>query len=173
MQGAVNVFLSLGSNMGDRFKNLRQATALVNVLGAIPFSINPSPVYETAPWGKTDQPAFLNAVIGFETVVPPDQLMQNLLHCENLLGRERDEKWGPRTIDIDMLYYGSHVIELGHLRIPHPELAARRFVLQPLCDIAPDFIHPILKRTNRQLLEICPDPLQVQIVDVKLPKTAL
>jgi 2-amino-4-hydroxy-6-hydroxymethyldihydropteridine diphosphokinase len=168
MQGATTVFLSLGSNMGNRLKNLEQAVAVVNGMAAAPFSIKSSNVYETAPWGKTEQPAFLNAVISFETVLPPAQLLEKLLSGEKMMGRVRDEKWGPRMIDLDILYYNDQVVELDQLRIPHPEIASRRFVLQPLCDLAPDFVHPVLKRTNRELLESCPDLLAVHEFSQKL-----
>jgi 2-amino-4-hydroxy-6-hydroxymethyldihydropteridine diphosphokinase len=168
MQGATTVFLSLGSNMGDRLKNLQQAVAVVNILAAVPFSIKSSAVYETAPWGKTEQPAFLNAVISFETILPPAQLLEKLLSGEKMMGRVRDEKWGPRIIDLDILYYYDQVIEQEHLHIPHPEIVARRFVLQPLCDLAPDFVHPVLKQTNSELLRSCPDPLDVHVFSKKL-----
>lgn len=164
----VTVFLSLGSNMGDRLKNLQQAVAVVNILAAVPFTIKNSKVYETAPWGKTEQPAFLNAVMSFETVLPPALLLEKLLSGEKMMGRVRDEKWGPRIIDLDILYYGKQVVELDQLRIPHPELAARRFVLQPLCDLAPDFSHPVLKQTNSELLSNCPDQLPVHEFSKKL-----
>lgn len=168
MQGTTIVLLSLGSNMGDRLKNLQQAVAMVNILAAVPLSIKCSAVYETAPWGNTDQPAFLNAVISFETVLTPSQLLEKMLSGEKMMGRVRDEKWGPRIIDMDILYYGEQVVEQDELRIPHPQLAARRFVLQPLCDLAPGLVHPLLKQTNSELLRICPDTLDVHKISQKL-----
>lgn len=168
MTSSATAFLSLGSNLGDRLKNLQQAVAVINLLAAVPFTIKTSKVYETAAWGKTDQPAFLNAVMSLQTSLSPHQLLNKILEAEQLMGRVRDEKWGPRTIDIDILYYNNDIMQHDALVVPHPEIAQRRFVLQPLCDLAPDFMHPVLHQTSRQLLDNCADVLPVHIFTEKL-----
>lgn len=168
MTSYATAFLSLGSNLGDRLKNLQQAVAVINLRAAVPFTIKTSKVYETAAWGKTDQPAFLNAVMSLQTSLSPHQLLNKILEAEQLMGRVRDEKWGPRTIDIDILYYNADIMQHDTLIVPHPEMAQRRFVLQPLCDLAPDFMHPVLQQTSRQLLGNCADVLPVHIFTEKL-----
>lgn len=122
-----------------------------------------SSVYETAAWGKTDQEAFLNQVLCVETIFPPVMLMHKLLEIEKKMGRHRIEKWGPRVIDLDILYYDQLQLNHPFLQIPHPHIAARRFVLQPLAEIAPNRIHPQLHATNASLLKACTDNLEVKI----------
>lgn len=123
--------------------------------------IQTSPVYETAAWGNTRQNAFLNQVVEIKSRLSPADLMQKLLQIEKSMGRMRDLKWGPRRIDIDILFYGQTIINNTGLLIPHPHIQDRRFVLQPLLDIAPGFVHPKLNLTIEELLHRCPDSLPV------------
>jgi 2-amino-4-hydroxy-6-hydroxymethyldihydropteridine diphosphokinase len=112
-----------------------------------------SSIVETAPWGKTDQPYFLNRVLRVKTRLPPIQLMEMLLQIEQDMGRNRAEKWGPRTIDIDVLFYDSRIINEPGLCVPHPYMHEREFVLKPLVEIAPGFMHPVLQKTMSELLD--------------------
>ena len=153
------VFLLTGGNIGDRKQNLHESSGLLEKhCGKI---INRSSIYETAAWGKTDQPNFLNQVVEIETNLGPQQLMQEILKTEQLMGRERKEKYGPRTIDIDILFFNNDIITQPGLIIPHPELQNRRFVLVPLAEIAAAFQHPVLHRSISALLQDCPDELNV------------
>jgi 2-amino-4-hydroxy-6-hydroxymethyldihydropteridine diphosphokinase len=155
----VRCFLSLGSNLGDSAGFLREAVKRANA--GIGHVLRVSPVFRTAAWGKTDQPDFLNIAVEVETALEPVALMERLLGIEKLLGRVRTEKWGPRLIDIDLLFYGEAIVGLPGLHVPHPELHKRMFVLAPLHAIAPDLVHPVLKKTISQLLEECPDELEI------------
>jgi 2-amino-4-hydroxy-6-hydroxymethyldihydropteridine diphosphokinase len=153
------IFIGLGSNLGDRIQNLQSATRqMIMRLGPL---VKESSVYEAQPWGNANQPTFLNQVISVSTRLPPDQCLRELLQIERDLGRVRNEKWGPRTIDLDILYYGIHVRFSPELTIPHPEIANRKFILLPLAEIAPAFVHPVLLKTNEQLLSACTDSLHV------------
>ncbi|MHB0977569.1 MAG: 2-amino-4-hydroxy-6-hydroxymethyldihydropteridine diphosphokinase [Candidatus Aquicultorales bacterium] len=134
------IFIGLGSNQGDRLANLRAAVVELEKRGIA--LIRASSVYETAPVGKTDQPVFLNAVIEVETEEEPRGLLAECLEVEKALGRIRGERWGPRTIDLDILLYRDEAIKENGLVVPHPELAKRRFVLEPLLEIAPDLTVP-------------------------------
>ncbi|ELR68100.1 2-amino-4-hydroxy-6-hydroxymethyldihydropteridine pyrophosphokinase [Fulvivirga imtechensis AK7] len=124
--------------------------------------IKKSALYETAAWGKTDQPSFYNQVIEVKSAITPVDMLAAINIIEEELGRVRREKWGERVIDIDILYYSNRVISLEKLNIPHPGIQDRRFTLVPLVEIAPDFLHPFLKKTNQQLLNECTDPLEVE-----------
>ena len=153
-------YLLIGGNVGDRHKNLEQATQIIELnAGKV---LERSALYETAAWGKEDQPAFLNQVLHLETGLQPDVLLQVLLQAEQDMGRKRMEKYGPRTIDIDILLYNDLVLDTDQLVIPHPQLQLRRFALMPLAEIAPREIHPKLKKSIDELLLDCPDKLSVK-----------
>lgn len=155
MAAAGQVFLLLGSNLGDRPQVLAAAREAIGAqVGRI---VNQSAVYETAPWGITDQPAFLNQVVKISTSLLPEDLLRVILNIEHDLGRVRYERWGARVIDIDILYFGQTVMDSARLTLPHPRIQDRRFVLAPLAEIAPDFLHPLLQKTSSKLLEDCPD----------------
>jgi len=144
------VYLSLGTNLGERLDNLAQARALLLPevqVGKL------SSVYETAPWGYLDQANFYNQVLFGETMLTPLRLLNKLKYIENKLGREQTFRYGPRIIDLDILFYESHIINTKRLQIPHPRLQARAFVLVPLVEIAPDFVHPVLGLTMQALLD--------------------
>lgn len=154
------VYLLTGGNVGNREQYLRQSADLIEAAcGKI---IRRSSLYETAAWGKTDQPAFLNQALQLATELPPEELMKRLLGIEETIGRKRAEKYGPRTIDIDILLYGDEIINFPLVTIPHPQMTNRRFVLVPLHEIAPDYKHPVLHKTITALLATCPDPLPVK-----------
>jgi len=145
-------YISLGSNLGDREQQLRRAIASISErLGTIE---KLSPFYDTAPVGIIDQPQFLNAVLKLQTELPPHPLMEALLSIERELGRDRATSVpkGPRTIDLDLLLYDDFVLNSPELTIPHPAMHERRFVLEPLAEIAPDAIHPVFKQTAEELL---------------------
>ena len=157
-----NVFLLTGGNLGDRLANLQNAFKLVDELvGTV---VKKSSIYETAAWGLTDQPSFLNQVLLCTTQLTAGQILQTILLIEGQMGRKRFEKMGPRIIDIDILFYNDGVIDLPDLKVPHPEIINRRFVLEPLQEIAPDYIHPALKRSIAELLSACTDPLEVKML---------
>ncbi len=155
-------YLSLGSNEGNRMLWLQKATDLIEArCGAI---LQRSSVYRTAAWGITAQPDFLNMVVSVETTQTPTELLEKILGIERSLGRHRTVKWGPRIIDIDILFFNDEIIDSPGLVIPHPFLHERRFTLTPLAEIAPGLVHPKLKKTIAELLAECPDKLEV-IVD--------
>ena len=141
-------YLALGTNLGDRPANLRAA------IEALPPSIihrQSSGIYETPPWGVEDQPPFLNMAIKCETALEPESLLKRLKQLEIQLGRQQSFRWGPRLIDLDILFYDDLILNAGQLTIPHPRLHERAFVLVPLAEIAPDFIHPVLKKSVKEL----------------------
>lgn len=148
------VYLSLGSNLGDREENLRTAIARLADFGNVAAV---SSFYETEPVDvPAQQPWFLNCAVKFETEKMPRQLMSAILTLEQSMGRQRRQNKGPRTIDIDVLLFGSSIIELPSLTVPHPRMHQRRFVLEPLAEIAPDTRHPVFKRTMRELRDALP-----------------
>lgn len=143
------IFIALGTNLGDRLANLRTALAL---LAPALEGVVPSRIYETPPWGYTDQPAFLNMAAQAVTTLGPQELLSTLKQAEARMGREPNFRYGPRLIDLDILFYDDLVLESPPLVIPHPKLHERGFVLVPLMDIAPNFVHPVFKKTIRELL---------------------
>ncbi len=146
------VYLALGSNMGNRLANLK------NAISNLPPQLDvkkKSTVYETPPWGHTDQPMFLNQVVMAKTYMQPGDLLAHLKRLETALGREASFENGPRLIDIDILFYDEEIIDSPPLVIPHPRLHQRGFVLVPLNDIAPDLVHPVLgKPVSEMLLDV-------------------
>lgn len=158
---ANTVYLLLGSNEGDRIDWMQRCMVrLQQTCGDI---ISRSAIYQTAAWGLEDQPDFLNMAVGMETNLSPQELLDCIQQIEKELGRQRDVKWGQRTLDIDLLLYNNEVIDLPELNIPHPFMQDRRFVLVPLNDIAGEVMHPIFNISIASMLADCKDPLEVKM----------
>jgi 2-amino-4-hydroxy-6-hydroxymethyldihydropteridine diphosphokinase len=156
----MRVYLCLGSNLGDRETNLAVAAEWIGKqIGKV---MACSAVYETAAWGKQDQPDYLNQAMEVETVLPVEQVLEQCLQIEHRLGRTRDVKWESRLMDIDILFYGQEVIDSPQLKVPHPFLQERKFVLLPLNEIAGGLVHPVFHKTVSELLKDCKDPLVVK-----------
>ena len=150
-----NVYLLIGGNMGDRMANLAAARNSINIeCGRI---VTESSIYETEAWGYKEQNAFLNQALVIQTSLQANALMDSILKIEIALGRKREIPLGPRIIDIDIIYYNDEIINSSTLTIPHPSMAQRKFVLMPLNEIAPNYRHPILLKTNEVLLKECGD----------------
>ena len=154
------VYLLLGSNIGDSAEMLN--TAVDHIRASVGKVINSSSVYQTKAWGIEDQPDFLNQVLEVDTHLKPHALLKQILQIEKDMGRIRYQKWGMRIIDIDILYYGNEILNNDDLKIPHPENQYRNFVLAPMAEIAPDFVHPALRLSQVELLKECPDNLEVK-----------
>lgn len=142
----MKVFIALGSNMGEREENIRRALELLSQLPDTEL-VRASSLYDTEAVGEIEQPNFLNAVAELDTDMAARQLLWNLLLIEKRLGRVRTQKWGPRTIDLDLLLFGDQVIDEDDLRVPHPELTRRSFVLTPLAELEPTLVHPTTGET--------------------------
>lgn len=154
------IFLLTGTNLGDREANLNLAKRLIDEkAGAI---VRCSDIYQSAAWGNTQQPAFLNQVVEIQTAHSPHALLAQCLQIEETMGRQRLEHWGARVIDIDILFYSNEIVVSETLAIPHPQIAFRKFTLMPLNEIAADMIHPILQKKISELLAQCPDQLAVE-----------
>ena len=143
------VYLALGTNLGDRILNLTHALTLLPPAVTV---LRCSPMYETPPWGYTDQPVFLNMVCEAATPLEPLDLLKRLKFLEEKMGRQESVRFGPRLIDLDILFYNDLVFQDERLEIPHPRLAERAFVLVPLADLAPDLAHPVTQQTIQELL---------------------
>ena len=153
-------YLLTGGNLGDRNQNLTTAREFISKqCGEI---IAASSLYETAAWGNTDQPAFLNQALEIVISLNARQLIRRLLKVETMMGRVREEKYGPRIIDIDILLFNDEKHNYQLLKLPHPEMQNRRFALLPLAEIAPDIVHPVLNKTITELLKECKDKLSVK-----------
>jgi 2-amino-4-hydroxy-6-hydroxymethyldihydropteridine diphosphokinase len=160
-----SVLLLSGSNMGNRARNLADAVTQLARIGVKVSNL--SGIYETEPWGDIPQETFYNQAILAETPLKPADLMLKILALEYSLGRIRgSEQYGPRTIDIDVIFYNDLVLNLPEIVVPHPRLHLRRFVLQPACEIAAEWEHPVLRKTLAQLLENCPDTGKVRLVNL-------
>jgi len=144
------VFIGIGSNLGDTIGNCKIALDEIENFAEI---VRISSLYETEPVGNEDQPNFINSVVEINTDLSPHELLTHLKSIEDKLGRVRGEKWGPRVIDLDIIFYDDLVMKYDDLIIPHPRAHLRRFVLEPICEIAPDFIHPELETSILELLE--------------------
>lgn len=154
------VYLSLGSNKGNRFRNLLQAILMINNINGIRVT-KISSIYETEPYGVSSQNFYLNQVIEIQTNLSPNQLHSSLLEIEKLLGRNSKGDLQPREIDIDILFYDEEIVNTDNLIIPHRDLHNRKFVLEPLAELNPDFIHPVFKKSVKELLSQVKDNLKV------------
>ena len=149
---STTAYIALGANLGDRQANMDRAVNALGETAGVRVTKMSSLIENPAVGGPEGSPPFLNGVVEVETDLPPRQLLDRLLEIERSLGRERREKWGPRVIDLDLLLYGDQVIAEPHLQVPHPLMHERRFVIEPLVEIAPQVVHPVLNKTMRELL---------------------
>lgn len=159
MFGDHKVFIHLGTNLGKKRKNLKTALEHLESFSGTICSF--SSIYETAAWGKSNQPDFLNQAIELSTKLPPFELLYELQLIEQKMGRERIEKWGERIIDLDILFYDDIIIDYQQLTIPHPLIEQRRFVLEPLLEIVKNFVHPVHGSSIQELANSCSDQSQV------------
>jgi len=157
-------FIAIGSNLGSPAENCRRAAERLNDHPSITVTVRSS-LYESEPFGKTDQDWFVNSAIQIETSLGPEELLKTCLSMETDMGRTRGEKWGPRIIDLDILFYDDLILKQEGLEIPHPGIPERSFVLVPMHEIAPDHIHPRLKKSIQALLEEIEHPQQVKRLD--------
>ncbi|NGF58090.1 2-amino-4-hydroxy-6-hydroxymethyldihydropteridine diphosphokinase [Parapedobacter sp. SGR-10] len=158
------VYILLGANLGNPLEQIEQAkNSIDTTIGKI---VTRSSLYETEAWGLEEQPPFFNQVILVETDMLAPDVLATCQEIENTLGRVRHKKWDTRIIDIDILYFNDECIHTPKLVVPHPYLHFRRFTLVPLCEIAPEYVHPQLFKTNQELLEASTDPLSVKKLDL-------
>jgi 2-amino-4-hydroxy-6-hydroxymethyldihydropteridine diphosphokinase len=155
-------YLLLGTNLGNRMENLDKCIILLRENQILVHKR--SSIYETAAWGFEDQPAFYNQALEVTTKLSAQELLTTLKQIEHNMGRINSKRWKERLIDIDILYYDRLVENTENLIIPHPQLANRRFALVPINEISPAFVHPVLDKTNAELLILCPDQLEVKLV---------
>ncbi|AWW32285.1 2-amino-4-hydroxy-6-hydroxymethyldihydropteridine diphosphokinase [Echinicola strongylocentroti] len=148
------VVLLIGGNLGDRSKLIQEAKDMLRQHVEL---IKGSSLYETAAWGGKSSGSYLNQALVVETELEAEAVLDITQGVENALGRERLAKWGDRTMDIDIIYFGDEVVDTARLKVPHPLMTERRFVLTPIVEILPDFVHPVLQKNNRELLESCTD----------------
>lgn len=154
------IYLLLGSNEGDRQDWIEKGLNLISQqCGDI---LNKSNFYQTAAWGLEEQPDFYNLAVQVKSDLSPEALLECILNIEKRLGRERTVKWGQRTLDIDIIFYGQEVVDEPNLKVPHPYLEQRRFALMPMDEIASSFIHPVSRKTIFDLLQDCTDELPVK-----------
>jgi 2-amino-4-hydroxy-6-hydroxymethyldihydropteridine diphosphokinase len=146
------VYLSLGTNLGNRAANLKQAISLLPPQMTVKAK---SKVYETPPWGHTDQEQFLNQAVKTTSYLEPEKLLKHIKRLEVAMGRKASFRYGPRLIDIDILFYNDEILKTPALTIPHPHLHERGFVLMPMMDIAPDLVHPVMKKSIREMIGLC------------------
>lgn len=159
MGNSNKAYLLIGGNQGDRIDFLAKARAeIANVCGRV---VQHSSLYETAAWGFTEQAPFLNQALFVHTALDAHSLLRSLLQIEEGLGRMRELRYGPRSIDLDILFFNEDVIAEKELTIPHPQVQNRRFALVPMAEIAPQLLHPVLQKTIAELLQDCPDLLDV------------
>ena len=159
LKSTKGIYILLGSNLGDRIQVLCDTKSLIKQkAGDI---IRSSSVYETEPWGVSNQPSFYNQVLELQTTLDAQSLLDCLQDIEKTIGKVKLGKWRERLIDIDILYYNHSIVDEASLKIPHPEIQNRRFTLVPLCEIAPDFINPVSQKTQKQMLAQCEDQLEV------------
>ncbi len=160
------IYFSIGSNIGDRLHYMEEAIRLINInVGKV---TSRSSMYETEGWGIKDQPKFLNAVVEIESTRFPSEILKITQKIEYALGKSKKEKWGPRNIDIDILYYGNEIFNEEGLVIPHPHISERKFVLKPMSEIAPDWVDPVSKKTIQELLTACEDSGEIYILETEL-----
>lgn len=158
----MRALVALGGNLGDRASVLARAAGILKSISQ-PGSFRSSHLYETRPWGKRDQPDFLNAVVVFETSLDPMALLARLKEIEGRMGRAPSERWGPRVLDLDLLDLGGIVLSSGDLTLPHPRIPERGFVLVPLCEIEPGWKDPLTGRTAAEMLsDLEPDPGEIR-----------
>lgn len=157
------IYLLLGSNLGNSRKILKRA--IIEIENDIGDIVTSSSVYKTKAWGVENQPDFLNQVVEIKSSLSPQIILKKVNSIEEKLGRVRNIKWHSRVIDIDILYYGELIIDTNNLVIPHPENQNRNFVLVPICEIAPELIHPVLMLTQKEMLKNCTDILCVKKID--------
>ncbi len=164
LQREFDCLIGLGSNVGCKAEYIHKAVEGMSRCGKIEHI---SPLYQTQPWGNEDQDYFVNAVLCIQTSMSPWTLLKELELIENQIGKEKKEHWGPRRIDLDILYFGQKIIFEKSLIIPHPFLHLRNFVLVPMREIAAEYLHPVLKKTTTELLNACSDTSRVELYPSK------